>query len=114
MNNSQRIHNKNITIGYFCPINPFVDKRAWSGTFFKIREAIEKGGFKVIWIPTTKDGVLNKLMRKIRERIRGGDRLPIYSWLNSLMIERQLETYSAKRFSRMTPIEIFTLSPFES
>ena len=90
MNNSQRIHNKNITIGYFCPINPFVDKRAWSGTFFKIREAIEKGGFKVIWIPTTKDGVLNKLMRKIRERIRGGDRLPIYSWLNSLMIERKL------------------------
>ena len=90
MNNSYIDYNKKITIGYFCPVNPFVDKRAWSGTFYKIREAIEKGGFSVIWIPTYQKGFLCKLLENIKKRIRGGDRLPIYFWLNSLMIQRRI------------------------
>lgn len=39
------------TIGYVSEANPFEDRRAWSGTRYKIREAIENAGMKVIWIP---------------------------------------------------------------
>lgn len=39
------------TIGYVSRENPFTDRKAWSGTIYKIREAIELAGFKVIWIP---------------------------------------------------------------
>ena len=38
-------------IGYICSANPFVDRTAWSGTIYKLREAIESAGFEVIWIP---------------------------------------------------------------
>jgi len=43
-----------MTIGFFCKANPFEDKRAWSGTIYKLRESIEQAGFKVIWIKTGK------------------------------------------------------------
>lgn len=39
------------TIGYISEKDPFTDRKAWSGTIFKIREGIENAGFKVIWIP---------------------------------------------------------------
>lgn len=39
------------TIGYISKQNPFSDRKAWSGTIFKIREGIENAGFKVLWIP---------------------------------------------------------------
>lgn len=38
-------------IGYISATDPFVDRVAWSGTIFKLREAIEKADFEVVWIP---------------------------------------------------------------
>lgn len=38
-------------IGYVSQSDPFKDREAWSGTTYKLREAIEKAGFEVIWIP---------------------------------------------------------------
>ena len=38
-------------IGYVCAENPFSERKAWSGSIFKIREAIELAGFEVVWIP---------------------------------------------------------------
>ena len=38
-------------IGYVCQSNPFTDKKAWSGSIYKIREGIENAGFEVKWIP---------------------------------------------------------------
>ena len=38
-------------IGYVSPTNPFTDRRAWSGLTFKVRESIERAGYKVVWIP---------------------------------------------------------------
>ena len=34
-------------IGYVCAENPFEGCKAWSGTIFKLREAIEKAGLAV-------------------------------------------------------------------
>ena len=39
-----------IIVGYVCGVNPFEDRYSWSGLYYKIREAIENAGFKVIWI----------------------------------------------------------------
>ena len=40
-----------ITFGYVSKANPFIDRKAWSGTIFKIRESIEQAGYTVRWIP---------------------------------------------------------------
>lgn len=37
-------------IAYIAPTDPFKDKKAWSGTYFNIREALEKAGHQVTWI----------------------------------------------------------------
>ena len=42
-----------ITFGYVSKANPFIDRKAWSGTIFKIRESIEQAGYTVRWIPYT-------------------------------------------------------------
>lgn len=46
------------TVGYVSEANPFTDRRAWSGLRYKIREAIENSGVKVIWIPYQPNAVL--------------------------------------------------------
>lgn len=38
-------------IGYICSENPFTDRKGFSGTIYKLREAIELAGFEVVWIP---------------------------------------------------------------
>jgi len=38
-------------IGYVSSVNPFSDRKAWSGLIYKIREAIELAGYEVVWIP---------------------------------------------------------------
>lgn len=38
-------------IGYVSVANPFEDRKAWSGTIFKIREGLENAGYNVVWIP---------------------------------------------------------------
>lgn len=35
------------TIGYVTAADPFHDRKAWSGTIYKVREAIENAGFNV-------------------------------------------------------------------
>ena len=42
-----------ITSGYVSKANPFIDRKAWSGTISKIRESIEQAGYTVRWIPYT-------------------------------------------------------------
>lgn len=42
---------KKRTIAYISQSDPFTDRRAWSGTNFKLREGIEAAGFDVKWIP---------------------------------------------------------------
>lgn len=39
------------TIAYISQTDPFTDRRAWSGTNFKLREGIENAGYHVKWIP---------------------------------------------------------------
>ncbi|MCQ2112369.1 MAG: glycosyltransferase family 4 protein [Bacteroidaceae bacterium] len=45
-------------IGYVTPANPFTDRKHWSGLTYKIREGIERAGYKVVWIPYPTVGFL--------------------------------------------------------
>lgn len=44
------MENRKKVIGYVSEKNPFTDRKAWSGTIFKIREGIENAGYEVKWI----------------------------------------------------------------
>ena len=41
---------KKLRIGFLCEINP-LDRRGWSGTYYKLYETIKKTGADVVWIP---------------------------------------------------------------
>lgn len=50
-------------IGYISAQNPFTDRTAWSGTIYKIREAIENSGYEVRWIPYRENGWREMLIK---------------------------------------------------
>ena len=57
------------TIGYVSFENPFTDRKAWSGTIYKIREGLENAGLKVKWVkidPPKMKIFLLKLYLKLR------------------------------------------------
>ena len=61
------------TVGFISLADPFKDKNAWSGTIYKLREAIEMAGFRVIWIPFRKNALsvlIAKSLRKIEIALR--------------------------------------------
>lgn len=62
---------RRITVGYVCDSNPFVDKTAWSGLNYKIRESIENAGCKVVWLNCRPNGKLAKFCRLWNERFHG-------------------------------------------
>lgn len=39
-----------MTVGFVTPFNPFHDKKAWSGTIYKMRESVQNAGYNVEWI----------------------------------------------------------------
>lgn len=59
------------TIGYVSQANPFKDKKAWSGTIYKIREGIENAGYKVIWIPYSTDTFKHKVYKGLMNLVFG-------------------------------------------
>lgn len=54
-----------IKIGYISPVNPEVDRMAWSGTYYNIFHAIKNAGFDVEWIPYKSQSFLFKVLTKI-------------------------------------------------
>lgn len=50
-------------IGYVSQANPFTDRKAWSGTIYKIRESIENAGFEVEWVRITPPNGLLKIIK---------------------------------------------------
>lgn len=57
------MENKKKVIGYVSEKNPFTDRKAWSGTIFKIREGIENAGYEVKWICSYPGGAVKFLYR---------------------------------------------------
>lgn len=56
-------------IGFVSVQNPYTDKKAWSGTIYKVREAIENAGFDIEWVkisPPQYILVIIKALLKIR------------------------------------------------
>ena len=60
---------KKKVIGYISEKNPFTDRKAWSGTIFKIREGIENAGYEVKWI-CSYPNALRKLLSRCISRLK--------------------------------------------
>ena len=69
-------------IGYVSRYNPFVDRTDWSGTRYKIREAIEKAGYEVKWVqyrvPKRKEKMLKFFLKIINGKRFDYKRHPLY------------------------------------
>lgn len=65
------------TIGYISHYNPFTDRKAWSGTIYKIREGIEYAGFKVIWIPVKPNKIKVKILKIIIKILFGKNAITV-------------------------------------
>ncbi|WP_223225601.1 glycosyltransferase family 4 protein [Lactobacillus crispatus] len=51
-------------VGYLAPVNPEVDRMAWSGTYYNTYHAIKSAGVDVKWIPYGSQGILFKGLTK--------------------------------------------------
>ena len=56
---------KKKVIGYISEKNPFTDRKAWSGSIFKIREGIENAGYEVKWICSRPNNIMKILCKGI-------------------------------------------------
>jgi glycosyltransferase involved in cell wall biosynthesis len=54
-------------IGFVSDRDPYKDKKSWSGTTYKLREAIERAGNEIIWIKYDKD--FNCFIPKIQQKL---------------------------------------------
>ena len=58
-------------IGFVADVDPFHDKKAWSGTIYKLCEAIQQAGYDVIWIPYRRTGFQHWLLKKYYKLLWG-------------------------------------------
>lgn len=58
-------------IGYLSPMNPFKDRKAWSGTYFNTRKALEKAGHQVEWVSYRNGSLMDKLCSKAYRLVYG-------------------------------------------
>lgn len=54
-------------IGFVSDRDPYKDKKSWSGTTYKLREAIERAGYEIVWIKYDKE--FNSLVPKIQQKL---------------------------------------------
>lgn len=58
-------------IGYLSPTDPFTDRKAWSGTYYNTREALEKVGHQVEWVDYKIDTLTDKVLSKVYRLLYG-------------------------------------------
>lgn len=51
-------------IGYISPTDLFKDKKEWSGTFYRLCQALQMKGYQVEWIPYKNNKLVNKFLAK--------------------------------------------------
>ena len=71
-------------IGFVSRHNPMTDRKAWSGTFYKIREAIQDAGVEVKWVRVQPDKLLSFLIKgwfKLTGRVKYWELSKYYGWL---------------------------------
>ena len=87
--------NRKKVIGYVSEKNPFTDRKAWSGTIFKIREGIENAGYEVKWICSRPNDV-SKLLCKGIARLRYKHNKTYYTRQYSRLCARSINKHAYK------------------
>ena len=96
------------TFGFVCAADPFNDRVAWSGTFYKTREAIQNAGFNVVWIPVEKNGIIELCYKAFlaiyevlfckRKKIMSGSNRPFIAKLRGRAIRQDAAYKSCDAF----------------
>lgn len=78
-------------VGYVSEANPFFDKKAWSGTVYMLRMAIEEAGYAVVWIPVEPNRKLYVFFEKLYRKFKCTlfDHTYIYFWLCARSIDKK-------------------------
>ena len=58
-------------IGYISPVDPFKDKRTWSGTYYGICKALKMTDVKIEWIPYNNNNIYSKAISKVYNFLYG-------------------------------------------
>ena len=73
-------------IGFVSEGNPFTDRKAWSGSIYKLREAIEGAGYEVKWIPLSISPVCRRLCSLLTKILHGRNISIVHTrWYNRLL-----------------------------
>lgn len=84
-------------IGYISPVNPFKDKKAWSGTYHSVYKALENSGQTVEWVSYNASSILIKLAFKLYNFLnhdKGNARhSKLVGWLEAHLIKDNLDKY---------------------
>lgn len=80
------------TIGYVSSDNPFQDRKAWSGTIYKIREGIENAGYNVIWIPYSVSTFKHRIFRGLVYAIWGKRTITTLTKYHFKLCAEQIDT----------------------
>ena len=104
---NKKSHEKK-TFGFVCAADPFNDRVAWSGLFYKTREAIQNAGFNVVWIPVKKNGIIELCYKAFlaiyevlfckRKKIMSGSNRPFIAKLRGRAIRQDAAYKSCDAF----------------
>ena len=73
-------------IGFVSEGNPFTDRKAWSGSIYKLREAIEGAGYEVKWIPLGISPLCRRLCSLLTKILHGRNISIVHTkWYNWLL-----------------------------
>lgn len=59
------------TVGFISPFDPFHDKKAWSGTIYKLRESVQNAGYNVKWISINPSRITKYIITPILKYVVG-------------------------------------------
>ena len=74
---------RKIRVGYVSPVDPFKDRKAWSGTYYSTREALSNMGYDIRWVSYRSNNLFTKLFRRVYQLIFGRDSSFTHSRLSS-------------------------------
>lgn len=73
-------------IGFVSEGNPFTDRKAWSGSIYKLREAVEGAGYEVKWIPLGISPTKRRLCSLLTKLLHGRNISVAHTvWYNKLL-----------------------------
>lgn len=87
---------KELKVGFISPVDPFSNRKGWSGTYYSTRVALENIGCKVTWISYKNEGFLLKISSFLYKLLYGRgstNHFRLNSFLKARTIDKNLDDF---------------------